>query len=101
MGAIARRITRDILPTTMTVTAVATAPTVGAVAIAATLVAMVTAAAVAMAGAAAMAGIPAPDNSSASRPTSPMPGWDNGKPMSGMAEARQQDWQRSACGRRP
>src|SRR5258708_36699133 len=55
MGAIARRITRDILATTMMVTAVAMAPTGGAVAIAATLAVAATTDAVAMAGAAAMA----------------------------------------------
>jgi hypothetical protein len=55
MGAIARRITRDILATTMTVTAVAMAPTAGAVAIAATQAVAATTDAVAMAGAAAIA----------------------------------------------
>src|SRR5258707_7180592 len=55
LGAIARRITRDILATTMMVTAVAMAPTGGAVAIAATLAVAATTDAVAMAGAAAMA----------------------------------------------
>src|SRR5260370_9663637 len=55
MGAIARRITRDILATTMMVTAVAMAPTGGAVAIAATLAVAATTDAVAMAGTAALA----------------------------------------------
>jgi len=56
MGGIARRITRDILVTTMTVTAVAMAPTAGAVAIAATLAVAVM---VAIAGVAAITGVAA------------------------------------------